>query len=73
MGRIRWNATVDPLLATRVFLPFYTTKQGGSGIGLTLTRQIVLAHGGRIEIAPAPGRGTVVTMWLPSQKKPDQP
>ena len=33
------------------FVPFYTTKQGGSGIGLVLSQQIAEAHGGSIELA----------------------
>lgn len=56
---------IDPALTSRAFVPFYTTKPGGSGIGLTLARQIVLAHAGKIEIAAAAGGGTLVTMWIP--------
>lgn len=44
----------------QVFIPFYTTKRGGSGIGLTLCKQIVRAHGGQITIESAPGKGTSV-------------
>ena len=46
-------------------MPFFTTKAGGSGIGLTLARQIALAHGGRLEHAPRPGGGAIFRIWLP--------
>lgn len=47
------------------FVPFFTTKPDGSGIGLTLARQIALAHGGRLEHAPRPGGGAIFRLWLP--------
>jgi signal transduction histidine kinase len=50
----------------KVFRAFYTTKQGGSGLGLPTARKIVEAHGGTIDIETAPGRGTKVTIWLPA-------
>lgn len=50
----------------KVFRAFYSTKQGGSGLGLPTARKIVEAHGGSIDIESAPGRGTKVTIWLPS-------
>jgi two-component system, NtrC family, nitrogen regulation sensor histidine kinase NtrY len=46
-------------------LPFYSTKKTGSGLGLTLCREIVDAHGGRLSIAARDGGGLVVTCWLP--------
>ena len=48
-----------------VFVPFFTTKPGGSGVGLTLARQIALAHGGRLEHRPRPGGGAVFRLVLP--------
>lgn len=50
----------------KAFRAFYTTKQGGSGLGLPTARKIVEAHGGTIDIESAPGRGTKVAIWLPA-------
>jgi len=57
---------MDAETLARVFQAFYTTKQGGSGLGLPTARKIVEAHGGRIDLETAPGRGTKVTIWLPA-------
>lgn len=46
-------------------VPFYSTKQTGTGLGLTLCREIVEAHGGRLRIANRDGGGAAVTLWLP--------
>lgn len=48
----------------QVFIPFYTTKRGGSGIGLTLCKQIVRAHGGQILVESEPGEGTSVRLII---------
>ncbi len=53
----------DPEL---VFTPFFTTKAGGSGVGLSLARQIALAHGGALTAAPNTPQGTLFTLALPS-------
>jgi signal transduction histidine kinase len=49
----------------RVFEPFYSRKPAGTGLGLTIARRIVAAHGGRIEIESTPGRGACFTILLP--------
>lgn len=48
----------------KVFVPFYTTKRQGSGVGLTLVRQIASVHGGSATIADNPGGGTAVSIRL---------
>jgi len=49
-----------------LFKPFRTTKKKGLGIGLYQCRQIVAAHGGRIEVESEPGKGAVFTVYLPA-------
>jgi two-component system nitrogen regulation sensor histidine kinase NtrY len=46
-------------------VPFYSTKETGTGLGLTLCREIVEAHGGRLRIGNREGGGAVVTLFLP--------
>lgn len=48
----------------RIFDPFFTTKRDGTGLGLTIVRQIVEAHGGRITVESRPGAGTRFTVRL---------
>jgi two-component system sensor histidine kinase HydH len=50
----------------KVFRPFHTTKTNGHGLGLAITRKIVQAHGGVIEVQSEPGRGTKFTIRLPA-------
>jgi nitrogen fixation/metabolism regulation signal transduction histidine kinase len=46
-------------------LPFYSTKPTGTGLGLTLCREVLEAHGGRIALENREGGGLAVTLWLP--------
>ena len=56
-----------PDVQTRMFVPFFTTKPGGSGIGLSLCKQIMNLHGGRIGVWSEPDRGTVFTLYFPPE------
>lgn len=47
------------------FVPFFTTKPGGAGVGLTLARQIAVAHGGRLEHSARSGGGAIFRLWIP--------
>ncbi|MGE3804063.1 MAG: nitrogen regulation protein NR(II) [Gemmataceae bacterium] len=49
----------------KIFKPFYTTRPGGSGLGLPTTRKIIEAHHGAIEVESEPGKGTRFTLKLP--------
>jgi signal transduction histidine kinase len=57
---------------SNALIPSFTTKEKGSGMGLTLCREIVEAHEGRLRIGRRPGGGTVVSFWLPS-RTPEPP
>jgi signal transduction histidine kinase len=48
-----------------VFDPFYTTRGGGTGLGLLLVSQIVRGHHGDIVVRPRAPNGTEFEMWLP--------
>lgn len=50
----------------RVFEPFYTTREKGSGLGLFSVKRIVEAQGGRVDVDSTPGRGTTFTIRLPA-------
>lgn len=52
---------------SKALIPSFTTKKHGSGMGLTLCREIVDAHDGRLRIGRREGTGTVVSFWLPSR------
>jgi two-component system NtrC family sensor kinase len=50
----------------RLFEPFFSTKKGGTGLGLALTQQIIQDHGGEIQVASRVGRGTTFTLSVPA-------
>lgn len=50
-------------------LPFYSTKPAGAGLGLTVCREVIEAHGGRISLANRAGGGLAVTLWIPEIKQ----
>lgn len=55
--------SIPPEVADHIFIPFFTTKTGGSGVGLSLSRQIMRLHGGTLKYRPgSEGTGAVFTM-----------
>lgn len=52
-------------------IPLYSTKEKGSGIGLTICREIVEAHAGSLSIANRQGGGALVSLVLPGKQSPD--
>ena len=72
-GELRFEVQDDgpgipPERIEEIFVPFYTTREGGAGIGLALARQIALAHGGHLTAAPNDGRGMTFTLSIPTSQ-----
>jgi signal transduction histidine kinase len=54
-----------PEHATQIFEPLYTTKPGGTGLGLYIVQEVVAAHGGQVAVQSTVGSGTIFTITLP--------
>ncbi len=55
---------IEPEALDNIFIPFYTTKKTGSGIGLSLSRQILQQHGGQLNVRSDVGKGTVFSLVI---------
>jgi signal transduction histidine kinase len=64
------GAGMTPEVLDRIRKPYFTTKEGGTGLGVAVARGLVEQHGGRVEFRSAPSKGTTVTMILPSKAPP---
>jgi len=62
---------IAPEIAEQLFQPFITTKRQGMGVGLSISRTIIEAHGGRIWVEPNPAGGTVFYFTLPVVNEED--
>ncbi|CAN5494361.1 hypothetical protein BH09MYX1_BH09MYX1_41630 [soil metagenome] len=60
---------VAPELATDVFRPFFTTRATGTGLGLSVVRKIVEAHGGTVELSETTGGGATFSLHLPHRSR----
>ncbi len=62
---------IPPDQLPKVFTPLYTTKAQGMGFGLSISKRIVEAHGGKISVKSEVGKGTVFTLTFPVEPKPN--
>jgi signal transduction histidine kinase len=56
---------MDANTLENIFVPSFTTKENGSGIGLSITRQIIQMHQGLLEVHSVPGAGTFFEITIP--------
>jgi signal transduction histidine kinase len=61
---------IDASQVDKIFLPFFTTKTEGSGIGLSFVKQVMNAHGGQVEVCANQPAGAVFTLTLPNTPPP---
>jgi signal transduction histidine kinase len=59
---------IDPELAEKVFRPFFTTRERGTGLGLAFAKKITDEHGGELALESDPGRGARFTVTLPGDR-----
>jgi len=59
---------IDDKILPRIFNPYFTTKETGSGLGLATAYSIMKQHGGNIEVISAPGEGSTFTLCLPADE-----
>ncbi|MEE8526828.1 MAG: ATP-binding protein [Thermoanaerobaculia bacterium] len=62
---------LSAVAAEKLFDPFFTQRPGGVGMGLALTRRIVVLHEGQVAIENRPGGGARATLWIPGGRTPD--
>ncbi|HEY8156566.1 MAG TPA: ATP-binding protein [Myxococcota bacterium] len=64
------GAGIPPALLERLATPFFTTRPGGTGLGLAVSRHWIARHGGTLRLESAPGEGTSVRVALPLRRAP---
>jgi signal transduction histidine kinase len=56
---------MPPEILEKIFVPFYTTRSDGTGLGLPVVQHVALLHNGQVTVSSEPGRGTRIAIWLP--------
>jgi len=59
---------IEAEVLKKIFIPFFSTRDGGSGIGLSFSKFVILQHGGRIKVESKIDKGTIFTMDIPNQR-----
>jgi len=60
---------IDPEILPHIFEPFITSKHTGTGLGLTITHDIIEQHHGHMDAKNGPQGGAIFNIWLPVHKK----
>jgi signal transduction histidine kinase len=55
---------MPPELLEKIFIPFFSTRKTGSGIGLSLCKQIMMLHKGNTQVQSVQGEGSVFILWF---------
>jgi signal transduction histidine kinase len=71
-GKSGWTLAVtdhgcgmSPEVLEKIFVPFYTTRSDGTGLGLPVVQHVALLHDGQVTATSEPGHGTCIAIWLP--------